>query len=144
MQSGTNGSAKVERDILNRSEIMKRVGQKDTAPEFALRRALHAHGLRYRTNYRVEGIRIDVAFTRARVAVFVDGCFWHGCPKHGTIPKSNQAYWKPKLAQNKKRDQAQTAKLVAADWQVIRIWEHECRPVSEDVIDRIMRKLRAG
>jgi DNA mismatch endonuclease, patch repair protein len=101
----------------------------DTKPEMALRRELHRQGLRYRKDYRLdlEGARVrpDIAFTARRIAVFVDGCFWHVCPEHGTKPASNTWYWGPKLARNVERDRAADAALVAAGWRVIRIWEHE-------------------
>ena len=101
----------------------------DTKPELALRRELHRQGLRYRKDYRLdlEGARVrpDIAFTARRVAVFVDVCFWHFCPQHGTKPANNTWYWGPKLARNVERDRAADAALVAAGWQVVRIWEHE-------------------
>jgi DNA mismatch endonuclease, patch repair protein len=101
----------------------------DTKPEMALRRELHRQGLRYRKDYRLdlEGARVrpDIAFTARRVAVFVDGCFWHVCPEHGTKPANNTWYWGPKLARNVERDRAADAALLAAGWQVVRIWEHE-------------------
>jgi DNA mismatch endonuclease, patch repair protein len=101
----------------------------DTKPELALRRELHRQGLRYRKDYRLdlEGARVrpDIAFTARRVAVFVDGCFWHVCPEHGTKPAANTWYWGPKLTRNVERDRAADAALVAAGWQVVRIWEHE-------------------
>lgn len=101
----------------------------DTKPEMALRRELHRQGLRYRKDYRLdlEGARVrpDIAFTARRVAVFVDGCFWHVCPEHGTKPAANTWYWGPKLARNVERDRAADAALLAAGWQVVRIWEHE-------------------
>jgi DNA mismatch endonuclease (patch repair protein) len=101
----------------------------DTKPELALRRALHAQGLRYRKDYRLdlEGARVrpDIAFTARRVAVFVDGCFWHVCPEHGTKPAANTWYWGPKLARNVERDRAADAALAAAGWRVVRVWEHE-------------------
>ena len=106
---------------LTRSEIMKRVKQKDTAAEIALRSALHGLGLRYRLHRRIEGVVVDVVFPTAKVAVFVDGCFWHGCPLHATFPKSNQSYWLPKLAENKERDQRQSEKLSTTGWTVIRL-----------------------
>jgi DNA mismatch endonuclease (patch repair protein) len=100
----------------------------DTKPEMALRRALHGQGLRYRKDYRLDldgaRVRPDIAFTARRVAVFVDGCFWHACPEHGTKPASNTWYWGPKLARNVERDRAADAALVAAGWQVVRVWEH--------------------
>lgn len=126
---------------LTRSEIMKRVKQKDTAAELALRSALHGLGLRYRVNRRIEGVVVDVVFSTAKVAVFVDGCFWHGCPLHATFPKSNQSYWLPKLAENKERDQRQSEKLRAAGWTVIRLWEHECLPTNRKTARRIAQAI---
>lgn len=100
-----------------------------TTPEATLRRALHAAGLRYRKDYRLEvggvGARPDVVFTRSKVAVFVDGCFWHCCPEHGTQPKRNSAYWIPKLARNVERDREQDFALSEHGWLVVRVWEHE-------------------
>lgn len=103
--------------------------RKDTKPEVALRRALHRHGLRFRKDYAIRvddarPIRVDIAFTRARLAVMVDGCFWHGCPQHGTTPKSNTEYWAPKLARNMERDREDDRRLAADGWLVQRIWEH--------------------
>lgn len=116
---------------------MKRVKQKDTAAELALRSALHELGLRYRLHRRIEGVVVDVVFVTAQVAVFVDGCFWHGCPLHATFPKSNQSYWLPKLAENKERDLRQSQKLRSAGWHVIRLWEHECLPTTREAVGRI-------
>jgi len=101
---------------------------RDTKPELAVRRLLHAHGYRYRVNYRPSReIRrtADIVFTRRRVAVFIDGCFWHGCPLHGTSPKANADYWGPKLAKNVERDADTTLRLSEDDWTVLRFWEHE-------------------
>jgi DNA mismatch endonuclease (patch repair protein) len=101
---------------------------RDTKPELAVRRLLHAGGLRYRVDFRpikeVRG-RADIVFTRRRIAVFIDGCFWHVCPIHATAPKANAEYWTPKLARNVERDAETTAKLEAAGWTVLRYWEHE-------------------
>lgn len=105
--------------------------RRDTQPERALRRALFARGLRYRVDHPVRTlaaarpIRPDVVFTRAKLAVFVDGCFWHDCPEHGTRPRSNSGYWDAKLARNVERDRRYDALLAEAGWTVIRIWEHE-------------------
>ena len=101
---------------------------RDTKPELAVRRLLHAHGYRYRVNYRASrDIRrtADIVFSRRRIAVFIDGCFWHGCPLHGTSPKANSDYWGPKLAKNVERDLDTTARLTAEGWMVLRFWEHE-------------------
>ena len=112
-----------------RSANMRANRRKDTKPELALRRALHAQGYRYRKDYRLElaetRVRPDIAFTARRVAVFVDGCFWHCCPEHGSQPANNTWYWEPKLARNVERDRAADAALAAAGWSVVRIWEHE-------------------
>ncbi|WP_350212676.1 very short patch repair endonuclease [Botrimarina sp.] len=124
---------------LTRSAIMKRVKQKDTPAELALRSALHRRGLRFRLHRRIEGIAVDIVFIAAKVAVFVDGCFWHGCPLHATYPKSNQSYWLPKLAENMARDHRQTEKLRAAGWKVIRAWEHDCLPPSPGTVRRVER-----
>jgi DNA mismatch endonuclease (patch repair protein) len=102
---------------------------RDTKPEVVLRSALHAAGFRFRKDFRLEigGVRLrpDVVFTRARVAVFVDGCFWHSCPVHGTQPTRNADYWRPKLARNVERDREQDVALAESAWSVVRIWEHE-------------------
>lgn len=100
----------------------------DTKPEVALRSALHRRGLRFRKDHRLDldgaRVRPDVVFTRSRVAVFVDGCFWHGCPIHFVAPKSNGWYWEPKLRRNRERDELAVRVLTTAGWRVVRIWEH--------------------
>lgn len=115
----------------------------DTKAEVRLRSALHAMGLRFRKDMLVRAGTVrthpDIVFTRARVAVFVDGCFWHRCPEHGTIPKSNPNYWIPKLDANVARDQRVTAALEAEGWTVLRIWEHE--PVAT-VLPRVTEATR--
>jgi len=113
-----------------RSANMRANRRADTKPELALRRALHTLGYRYRKDYRLvlDGgakVRPDIAFTARRVAVFVDGCFWHACPQHGRNPAVNDWYWSPKLARNVQRDRAADEALAAAGWQVVRVWEHE-------------------
>lgn len=101
----------------------------DTTPELKIRRELHAMGLRYRVHFRpLPGLRrkADVVFTRARVAVFVDGCFWHGCAEHGRRRHEvNAWYWPEKIARNQRRDADTNARLEDAGWTVIRVWEHE-------------------
>ncbi|MGC4935948.1 very short patch repair endonuclease [Gordonia sp. DT30] len=112
-----------------RSRNMAAIRRTDTKPEVELRSALHRQGLRFRKDYpiRVGGrlIRPDVVFTRREVAVFLDGCFWHSCPVHGRIPRTNASYWTPKLARNVARDAAQTEQLKQAGWTVLRFWAHE-------------------
>lgn len=110
------------------SRKMSTLARSDTAPELALRRALFRLGLRYRIQVPVPGNnrrRIDVAFTRAKVAVFVDVCYWHGCPEHGTRPKANREWWDWKIAKNRERDLDTNALLADQGWIVVRVWEHE-------------------
>ena len=100
---------------------------RDTGPELELRRELHARGMRYYVNRRpVKSVRrtADLLFPRARVAVFVDGCFWHGCPEHHTVARANADYWAEKVARNRERDRETDQLLESAGWAVIRIWEH--------------------
>jgi DNA mismatch endonuclease, patch repair protein len=138
-----SGRREVDRHTpLTRSEIMMRVKQKDSGAEVALRSALHGGGLRFRVQRKIEGITVDIAFVRAKVAVLVDGCFWHGCPEHATYPKTNTAYWLPKLEANKERDLRQSRCLKEAGWTVIRIWEHECRPVRTSTVERVASACR--
>jgi DNA mismatch endonuclease, patch repair protein len=101
--------------------------RRDTTAELALRSALSALGLRYRVDSPIPGTRrrADVAFSRARVAVFVDGCFWHGCPKHGTWPKANAAWWREKITGNRRRDRDTDKRLTRDGWIVLRFWEHD-------------------
>lgn len=110
------------------SARMSRQSSRDTAPEVAVRRLLHASGLRYRVNVPVPGMprrTIDIVFPKARIAIFMDGCFWHGCPEHATHPKANAEWWRNKLDKNMARDQETTEHLQAAGWTVLRYWEHE-------------------
>lgn len=105
--------------------------RRDTEPERRVRKLLHAHGLRFRVDLSIRAghgrpIRPDIVFPRARLAVFIDGCFWHGCPEHGRRPEvKNGHYWGPKITGNAERDQRQTQALAEAGWTVIRFWEHE-------------------
>lgn len=105
---------------------MQATRRRDTPGEIALRAALRQLGLRYRVDHPLPGTRrrADVAFVRARLAVFVDGCFWHGCPKHGTWPKKNAEWWRKKIEANRSRDRDTNRKLRAAGWRVLRFWEH--------------------
>lgn len=111
-----------------RRAVMQGNRSRDTQPELAIRRILHRRGLRYRVNARpIKTVRrtADLVFPRARVAVFVDGCFWHQCPEHGNQPRTNAAYWGPKLSRNRERDLETDALLSASGWKVVRVWEHE-------------------
>ncbi|MFI0718480.1 very short patch repair endonuclease [Streptomyces sp. NPDC021224] len=107
---------------------MRHQARKDTAPELAVRKLLHRGGLRYRVNTPVPGMSrrtVDITFSRVKVAVFMDGCFWHGCPEHATEPKSNAAWWRAKLDRNMERDLETTEHLATQGWTVLRFWEHE-------------------
>lgn len=121
-------------------EVQRR---RDTKPELELRSRLWAIGLRYRVDHKVlPGLRrrADIAFIGPRVAVFVDGCFWHRCPEHGTAPRANREWWEQKLDRNVERDRDTDERLAAAGWLVVRIWEHDA--VDEAVI-RIEHAVRA-
>lgn len=126
-------------DVSRRFKANRR---RDTKPERALRSELHARGLRFRKDLPIRAgqrlVRPDVVFTRARVAVFLDGCYWHACPQHGTSPQRNSAYWTRKLQLNVERDQAVNAALAAAGWEVVRIWEHEDPIVAAEVVHRLL------
>lgn len=104
---------------------MARIRGRDTAPELRLRKALWHRGLRYRKCLRVSGVRPDIVFSRRRLAIFVDGCFWHGCPIHYVRPRSRSEFWSEKLRQNTLRDRRQTERLLSEGWTVLRFWEHE-------------------
>lgn len=115
---------------------------RDTRPELAVRSAVHARGLRYRVAVRpIRGVRrsADLVFTRARVAVFLDGCFWHGCPDHFHLPATNQAYWGPKIAGNAARDAETDRLLVAEGWTVLRFWEHTLALEAATQIEGVVR-----
>jgi DNA mismatch endonuclease, patch repair protein len=116
---------------------------RDTKPEMALRRSLHAQGLRYRVDAApLKGLRrrADVLFTRAKVAVYVDGCFWHGCHEHYKPPGTNALYWAAKVERNRVRDQDTDSRLEAEGWDVVRVWEHE--PV-EQAAKRVREAVQA-
>lgn len=125
------------------SARLARQRQADTSPELALRRELHRRGLRYFTDRApLPGLRrrADLVFPRRRVAVYVDGCFWHRCPQHATFPKNNARWWSDKLAGNVARDRDTDARLVAAGWRVVRVWEHECVTAAADRVQDVMRR----
>ncbi|WP_419249664.1 very short patch repair endonuclease [Sandaracinus amylolyticus] len=116
--------------------------RRDTGPERALRSALHRAGYRFRVDRSpVPSVRsrADLLFARERVAIFVDGCFWHGCPEHGTWPKTNADWWRAKLGANQARDARVDADLVAAGWRVVRVWEHES---VEESVRRVVAALQ--
>jgi len=125
------------------SEKMSTLARQDTAPEIALRRALHSRGLRYRIQIQTPGNRrrrIDIAFTRAKIAVFVDGCYWHGCPDHGTRPVTNREWWDWKIKRNRDRDADTNRLLKDQGWVVVRIWEHEDAQAAAQQIEALVRQ----
>jgi DNA mismatch endonuclease (patch repair protein) len=128
---------------------MTRQRRRDTGPEMAIRRLLFARGLRYRVDAALPGMRrrADMLFRSAKVAVFVDGCFWHGCPEHGTRPKSNASWWAEKIATNVQRDRDTDQRLAMAGWHVMRVWEHEpaaeaARRIADLIADKTARDQR--
>lgn len=124
-----------------RSHCMSRIRGRDTGPEMMLRRVLWSAKLRYRLHYQVPG-RPDIAFPKAKVAVFVDGCFWHGCPQHSVRPKTNREFWKRKIATNINRDLAVVELLRAEGWSVLRFWEHEVKDDVSKIAARIVRSVQ--
>lgn len=114
-----------------RSALMSRVRGSNTSPELKLRSAMWRIGIRFRLGQRIGRTRPDIVFKGARLAVFIDGCFWHSCPVHGSRPKSNQLFWEEKLARNVERDNKTTADLERTGWTVMRFWEHE---VEQDAV----------
>ena len=128
-------------------ERMVRTRQRDTTGELALRSALHRLGLRFRVQVKPIADfhrRADIVHPRFGVAVFVDGCFWHGCPKHATWPKANSEFWRDKILANQQRDRSTTPTLKAAGWKVIRIWEHADPNEAPSVIERMIRRHPLG
>lgn len=123
---------------------MAAVRRTDTKVELAVRRRLHARGWRYRKDHRLDlpkgRVRPDIVFTRRKVAVFVDGCFWHVCPDHATYPKDNADFWSAKLARNVERDRQADAVLREAGWSVVRVWEHEDADEAVARIEHVLTK----
>lgn len=120
--------------------------RRDTAPELAIRRLLHARGMRYRVDYSLPFDRrrkADIVFTRWHIAVFIDGCYWHGCPEHGSVPKTNAEYWSSKIAGNRARDADTNGRLLAAEWTVMRFWEHEPPTEVASAIEAVVAERRA-
>lgn len=117
---------------------------RDSRPEMALRRELFKRGLRYRVHSGSLPGRPDVVFTRARIAVFVDGCFWHGCRQHGRSPEHNRDWWMQKIAANQRRDRRNARRLRAQGWSVVRVWEHEPTCRAADRIERLWRARTAS
>ena len=125
---------------------MRATPRRDTAPELALRSELHRRGMRFRVDHPplpdLRRRRADVVFTRVRLAVFVDGCFWHRCPLHGTQPAANADWWRQKLDATVSRDRDTDIRLGAAGWLVVRVWEHESPEAAADRIEAVLCERR--
>ncbi len=126
-----------------RSKIMSKIGRYDTKPELLFRNMLFRNGYRYRKNYRVGSKIVDIAFPKKRIAIFIDGCFWHGCPKCYKEPKSNRKYWIPKIKANRFRDRNGSKELRKLGWNVIRIWEHDLGGNLTNIFDKATKIIGA-
>ncbi|BBZ33019.1 very short patch repair endonuclease [Mycolicibacterium confluentis] len=128
-------------------ETMRANRSRDTGPEKALRSALHASGLRFRVAARpIPGLRrtADIVFRPLRIAVYVDGCFWHGCPEHYTAPRANSEFWRNKVEGNRARDRNTDELMDAAGWTVVRVWEHEDPLLAAERVAALVRERRAA
>ncbi|AMK76925.1 very short patch repair endonuclease [Methylomonas denitrificans] len=126
-------------DVLTPSQrkyCMSRIRGKNTKPELHFRKVLWAGGFRYRLKNRLAG-KPDIVFPGKHLVIFVDGCFWHGCPEHSQVPKSNRGFWEEKLAKNKARDQEVNAILMQQGWKVLRFWEHEIKKALPECVERV-------
>ena len=120
-----------------RSEQMSRIRAQHTEPEVLLRKALWACGLRYRLHVKTPAGKPDIVFPRARIAIFIDGCFWHGCPEHYVRPRSRTEFWSDKLRENVLRDIRQTRNLEGLGWRLFRVWEHEVFMQLDELVTRV-------
>ncbi|WP_375055623.1 very short patch repair endonuclease [Zobellella sp. DQSA1] len=130
-------------DVLNekqRKYCMSRIRGKNTTPEVLLRKALWRKGLRYRLSSSLPG-RPDITFPRQKIAIFVDGCFWHKCPEHFQTPKTRTEFWVQKLEKNIKRDKLVNEKLKSLGWTVIRFWEHEINKDTTACVNAVQRMI---
>lgn len=140
MNSSRSVNHKAMVDCLTQGQrryCMSRVRGRNTKPEIALRRALWHRGIRYRKTSNLPG-RPDIVVPSRSLAIFVDGCFWHYCPEHASIPKSNTDFWRRKIARNVERDREVNAQLTDLGWTVVRIWEHDIVKEVQQVVDRIV------
>lgn len=144
--AGGSGNRPAASSDLVRSR-MSRQRRRDTQPELLVRRILHARGVRYRIDGRPEAdlrCKADILWRQLRMAVFIDGCFWHGCPEHATRPKANEQWWAEKLDGNIRRDRRMDAELTARGWKVLRFWEHEDPMGVADAICARLDELRGA
>ena len=141
--SGSEMNLRPKPSSISARNRMKATKPRDTAPEKALRSELYKKGLRYRVDARpIKELnrRADIVFRSTKVAIFVDGCFWHGCPIHGTQAKANAEFWKNKIRQNQMRDEDTSKRLKKAGWRVVRVWEHENPEKTSDKIYNVIVK----
>lgn len=137
---------RIQSSSLEASRRMAKVRQKGTGAEIALRQELYRSGLRYRVDFEVlkKPRRVaDVAFPGLRIAVFIDGCFWHGCPEHATWPKQNAGFWRQKIEANRLRDTDTNTRLRSGGWTVLRFWEHESPIEAAKVVTRLVISVRS-
>ncbi len=123
-----------------RSRIMSRIKSKNTKPEIQLRKEIWKRGIRYRINYPIFG-KPDLAFPNRKLAVFVDGCFWHKCPIHQRLPNTNKSYWQAKIEKNWTRDRVQEKKLKKKGWKILRFWEHDIKSNTNKCTEKIIKEL---
>lgn len=126
-----------------RSAVMRSVKSKNSSLERAVRSSLHRRGLRFRLNYPVLG-KPDIVFVRPKIVVFIDSCFWHGCPKHIRMPSSNKEYWTNKIARNIKRDAEVNSAYKQMDWKILRFWEHEIKENLDRCVNIIEKTILTG
>ncbi|WP_105101274.1 very short patch repair endonuclease [Microbulbifer pacificus] len=132
-------------DVLSaeqRAYCMSQIKGANTEPELSLRKALWILGLRYRIKNKLPG-RPDIIYPTSKVAIFVDGCFWHKCPKHYTPPKTRAKFWEEKISKNVERDKKNNALLECQGWKVIRFWEHEIKDSLDDCVEVVVRTLES-
>ena len=129
---------RVNKDV--RSKIMSAIRSKHTSPEVLFRKALRAKRVKYRLHYGKENI--DIAIPGKKLAIFVDGCFWHSCPKHSHYPKSNRAFWLKKLRRNKARDSVQNKRFKKNGWKIMRFWEHDVEKRIGWCISKVLQRTK--
>ena len=125
-----------------RSEVMSRVRAKETGLEIKFRKALWKEGFRYRKNVRKYFGTPDIVLKKYKVVIFIDSCFWHGCKKHGTRPKTRKSFWKKKIERNIERDREVSKHYRKIGWRIIRIWEHEIKKDADAVIEKTIKYLK--
>lgn len=124
------------------TQQMKKMPRSGSKPEMLLRSELFRRGMRFRVNYPALPGRPDIAFTKAKIAIFIDGCFWHGCPIHGTLPKNNREWWDEKLQGNKDRDRRKDLELQEMGWLALHYWEHDDFEEIADEIEEVWHERR--